>query len=158
MPLPWLIGAAAVVVGGAVVAALSDDDSSSSSSTSRYSSDDRDYEYELEQQRRAEKLENIQANLAYELENFDTKFSYIEGLQFSPKHHERDFSSDVPDNIEDFGRNLSQQGNDFEFYKAVFERKPTWTAEFKQKKSDLESLKKEYQLLVSTTDKLTQGI
>lgn len=59
MPLPWLIGAAAVVIGGAVVAALSDDDSSSTSS----SSDDRSYEYELEQQRREERLETIQENL-----------------------------------------------------------------------------------------------
>lgn len=85
MPLPWLIGAAAVVIGGAVVAALSDDDSSSTSS----SSDDRDYEYELEQQRREERLETIQENLAYELENFDKKFSYIDGLQFIPEHYER---------------------------------------------------------------------
>lgn len=154
MPLPWLIGAAAVVVGGAVVAALSDDDSSSS----RSSSDSRDYEYELEQQRREEKLENIQENLAYELENFDTKFSYIEGLQFNPKHHERDFISEVPYNIEDFGGDLSPQSDGLKFYQAVFERKPIWTAEFKQKKSDLEALKKEYQLLVLTTDKLDQGV
>ena len=150
MPLPWLIGAAAVVVGGAVVAALSDNDSSSTSS----SSDDRDYEYELEQQRREERLETIQENLAYELENFDKKFSYIDGLQFIPEHYERDFSSDVPDEIEEFGRNLSKKRDDFKFYKAVFERKPTWTAEFKKKKSELEALKKEYQLLVPTTNKL----
>lgn len=66
----------------------------------------------------------------------------------------RDFSSDVPDEIEEFGRNLSKKRDDFKFYKAVFERKPTWTAEFKKKKSELEALKKEYQLLVPTTNKL----
>ena len=89
-----------------------------------------------------------------ELENFDKKFSYIDGLQFIPEHYERDFSSDVPDEIEEFGRNLSKKRDDFKFYKAVFERKPTWTAEFKKKKSELEALKKEYQLLVPTTNKL----
>ena len=55
-----------------------------------------------------------------ELENFDKKFSYIDGLQFIPEHYERDFSSDVPDEIEEFGRNLSKKRDDFKFYKAVF--------------------------------------
>ena len=40
------------------------------------------------------------------------------------------------------------------FTRLYFERKPTLTAEFKKKKSELEALKKEYQLLVPTTNKL----